>query len=148
MMFQKICVTKKTFKAYSNKINKVKSSIINDNRMNSSGEGILTLMERILLFKKELDSYFFETKLQCLKFHLDNISSIIIKNISDLQNELINDYPILKKSSLIKYLQDCSDVISTLIDTKPQDFYREIKDAILMQWEVNRISIKEFFEKI
>ena len=144
----KKCVTKKSFKAFSNKINKVKSSIINDNRTNSSGEGILTLMERILLFKQELDSYFFETKLQCLKFHLDNISSIIIKNISDLQNELINDYPILKKSSLIKYLQDCSDVISTLIDTKPQDFYREIKDAILMQWEVNRISIKEFFDKI
>ena len=144
----KKCITKKPFKAYSNKINKVKSGIINDNKANVSGEGILTLIERILLFKQELDSYFFETKLQCLKFHLDNISSIIIKNISDLQNELINDCPILKSSNLIKYLQNCSDVISTLIETKPQDFYREIKDAILMQWELNRISIKELFDKI
>ena len=144
----KKCMTKGPFKAYSNKINKVKSGIINENKLNTSGEGILTLIERILLFKQELDNYFFENKLQCLKFHLDNISSIIIKNISDLQNDLINDYPILKSSSLIKYLQNCSDVISTLIDTKPQDFYREIKDAILMQWEVNRISIKELFDKI
>ena len=141
-------LTKNSFKEYSNKINKVKSGIINDNKSNVTGEGILTLIERILLFKQELDSYFFENKLQCLKFHLNNISSIIIKNISDLQNELINDYPILKNSNLIKYLQNCSDAISTLIDTKPQDFYREIKDAILMQWEINTISIKELFDKI
>ena len=141
-------LTRKSFKESSNKINKVKFGIINDNKSNVTGEGILTLIERILLFKQELDSYFFENKLQCLKFHLNNISSIIIKNISDLQNELINDYPILKSSNLIKYLQNCSDVISTLIDTKPQDFYREIKDAILMQWEINTISIKELFDKI
>ena len=44
--------------------------------------------------------------------------------------------------------QNFSDVISILIDTKPQDFYREIKDAILNQWEKNRICIKELFEKI
>ena len=144
----KKCVTKKPFKAYTNKINKSKSGIINDSKSNVVGEGILTLIERILLFKQELDLYFFENKLQCLKFHLDNISSIIIKNINDLQNELINDYPILKSSNLVKYLQNCSDAISTLIETKPQDFYREIKDAILMQWEINRISIKELFDKI
>ena len=35
-----------------------------------------------------------------------------------------------------------------MIDTKPQDFYLEIKDAILNHWERNRICIKELFEKI
>ena len=112
------------------------------------GEGILTLIERILLFKKELDLYYFENKLKCLKFHLDNISSIIIKMFDDLQKELIKDFPILKDSRLIKYLQNFSDVISTFIDTKPQDFYKEIKDAILNEWALNRIRIKDLFDKI
>ena len=130
------------------KLNKLKSDKINESRESNIGDGILTLIERILLFKQELDAYFFENKLQCLKFHLNNISSIIIKNISDLQEELIHDYPILKTSRLIKYLQNFSDVISTFIDTKPQDFYKEIKDAILIEWEKNRIYIKELFDKI
>ena len=141
-------LTRQNFKAQNNKISKVKSDIINENRATNIGDGLLTLIERILLFKQEFDSYFFENKLQCLKFHLDNISSIIIKNISDLKEELINDYPILKTSRLIKYLQNFSDVISTLIDTKPQDFYKEIKDAILIEWEKNRICIKDLFDKI
>ena len=141
-------LTRKIFKAKNSKTSKLKSEIINENRASNIGDGLLTLIERILLFKQEFDSYFFESKLQCLKFHLDNISSIIIKNISDLKEELIHDYPILKTSRLIKYLQNFSDVISTLIDTKPQDFYKEIKDAILIEWEKNRIYIKELFEKI
>ena len=79
--------------------------------------------------------------------NLDSISSIIIKNITDLQTELISECPILRNSRLIKYLQNLADVISTL-ETKPQDFYREIKDAILNICELNRISIKELFDKI
>ena len=142
-------ITRQNIKVNNNKLNKMKSNIFIKNRLNViSGEGILTLIERILLFKQELDSYFFENKLQCLKFHLDNICSIIIKNINDLKNELINDCPILETSRLVLYLQNFSDVVSTLIDTKPQDLYREIKDAILNQWEINRINIKELFDKI
>ena len=38
--------------------------------------------------------------------------------------------------------------MSTFIETKPQDFYREIKDTILDAWEKNRILINELFEKI
>lgn len=141
-------LTRQNLKVQNSKASKLKSDIIDENRTSNIGDGLLTLIERILLFKQELDSYFFENKLQCLKFHLDNISSIIIKNISDLKEELIHDYPILKTSRLIKYLQNFSDVISTLIDTKPQDFYKEIKDAILIEWEKNRIYIKDLFEKI
>ena len=47
----------------------------------TSGEKILTLVERVLLFKKELDDYFFNKRLQSLKFQLNNISSVIISSI-------------------------------------------------------------------
>jgi len=118
------------------------------NSNESIGGKILSLIEKVLLFKQELDKYFFENKIHLLTFHLNNICSIIIKNISDLQNEIIREYPILKNSHLIILLGNFSDVISTFMETKPQDLYREIKDAILNQWEKNRLKIKEFFEKI
>ena len=131
-----------------NNITNLSISSNDSNNDDSVGEKILILIERVLLFKQELDSYFFENKIHLLKFHLNNISTIFIKNISDLQNELIKDCPSLKSSHLVKILGNFSDVISTFIDTKPQDLYREIKDAILNQWEKNRIKIKQLFEKI
>ena len=112
------------------------------------GKKILTLIEKVLLFKQELDEYFFGNKIHLLKFHLDIISSIIIKKISDMQQELINAYPILKTSNIVRLLGNFSDIMSTFIETKPQDFYREIKDTILDAWEKNRILINELFEKI
>ena len=146
---QSICINqpkdnKNLLHANSNNI----SNINNLDSDDSVGERILTLIERVLLFKQELDNYFFANKIHLLKFHLDNISSIIIKNISDLQNELIKECPVLKNSFIVKILGNFSDIISTFIETKPQDFYKEIKDAILNQWEKNRIKIKELFEKI
>ena len=118
------------------------------NTDDTEAQNILTLVERVLLFKQELDSYFFENKIHLLKFHLNNICAIILKNISDLQNELTNECPVLKTSNIVRYLGNFSDVISIFIETKPQDLYREIKDAILNQWEKNRNKIKELFEKI
>ena len=41
-----------------------------------------------------------------------------------------------------------SDIMSTFKETKPQEFYREIKDTILDAWEKNRMKICELFEKI
>ena len=114
----------------------------------NSSKKILTLIERILLFKRELDKYFFENKIHLLKFHLNIISSIIIKNISDMQNEIINAYPIFKTSNIIRLLGNFSDMMCIFRDTKPQDFYREIKDTILDTWEKNQIQIKELFDKI
>ena len=112
------------------------------------GGKILNLIEKVLLFKQELDNYFFENKIHLLTFHLNNICSLIMKNISDLQNEIIKEYPILKNGHIIRVLGNFSDVISIFMETKPQDLYREIKDAILNQWEKNRIKLKEIFEKI
>ena len=128
--------------------NKSNSSEDELNESDSPEKRILTLVERVLLFKQELDEYFFENKIHLLKFHLNNMSAIIIKNISDLKNEFITDCPILKNSHIVRIFGNFSDIISTFIETKPQDFYREIKDAILNQWEKNRIKIKHLFEKI
>jgi hypothetical protein len=114
----------------------------------SGGQRISTLIERVFLFKQELDIYFFENRLSLMKFHLNNIASIIMKNITDLQDEIIKDCPVLKNSHIVRILGNFSEIIGTFIETKPQDFYREIKDAILNQWEKNRIKIKEIFEKI
>ena len=119
-----------------------------ERKTESSCDKILTLIERVLLFKQELDEYFFGNKIHLLKFYLDNIASIIIKNISDLQQELITSHPILKKSTLYSLLSNFSDVISTVKETKSQEFYREIKDTILDTWEKNRIQINELFKKI
>ena len=81
---------KKFTKKSHSKENKQNNKVINCNNSNISnssnesnsndsvGERILTLVERVLLFKQELDSYFFENKIHLLKFHLNNISSIVI----------------------------------------------------------------------
>ena len=113
-----------------------------------SSRKILTLIERVLLFKQELDEYFFENKIHLIKFHLNTISSIIIKNISDMQQEIITAYPVLKSSNIVRLFNNFSDVMRIFHDTKPQDFYREIKDTILDSWEKNRLQIKLLFEKI
>ena len=106
------------------------------------------LIERVLLFKQELDVYFFENKIHLLKFHLNALSSIIIKNISDMQQELISAYPVLRTSNIVRLFGNFADIMSTFKETKTQDFYREIKDMILDTWERNRIQIKNLFEKI
>ena len=131
-----------------NDTSNISNSSNESNSNDSVGERILTLVERVLLFKQELDSYFFENKIHLLKFHLNNISSIVIKHLSNIQNELIKECPTLKSSHIVRILGNFSDVISTFMDTKPQDLYREIKDAILNQWEKNRVKLKELFKKI
>ena len=149
-IYNKKYLSKQLVNKSSNKNNK-NNSINSDYDSNSNepiGGKILNLIEKVLLFKQELDNYFFENKIHLLTFHLNNICSIIIKNISDLQNEIIRDCPILKNSHIIKLLGNFSDVISTFMETKPQDLYREIKDAIINEWEKTRIKINEIFEKI
>ena len=131
----------------SDSINTSYSSYISNSGENG-GEKMLTLIERVLLFKQELDLHFFNNKLECLKFHLNNISLIILKNIFDLKNELIKECPILKTSYFINILSNFSEIIGIFIETKPQDFYKEIKNTILNQWEKNRIKMNELFDKI
>ena len=122
-------------------------------KINSTDDSdiLLSLLEKILLFKKELDLYFFRDKLRCLKFHLNNIAEIIIKNIEDLQNRIITKCPQIKEDdndSIIYLLNNLSDIIKLFIETKPRDFYREIKDAIINQWEKNHRKIIDYYNLI
>jgi len=134
-------------KTYSDSLNKSNSSC-NSCTDDYLGDRVLILIERVLVFKQELDYYFFDNKLQFLKLHLNNIFYIWIKKISNLQEKIIKECPILKNGCLYNVLGELSDILITFIDTKPQDFYREIKDAILNQWEKNKIRINEIFNKV
>ena len=140
--------SRKSINQNGNNVSNISNKSNDSDKDVSNGQRISTLIERVFLFKQELDIYFFEYRLSLMKFHLNNISAIIMKNISDLQDELIKDCPVLKNSHILRILGNFSEIIGTFIETKPQDFYREIKDAILNQWEKNRIKIKEIFEKI
>ena len=90
----------------------------------------LSLFEKILLFKKQLDIFFFRNKLPAIKFDLDNSLLIINKKLEELINKLVLECPILCKSVLIDKLNEFSEVIKSLIETKPQEFYKEVKFLI------------------
>ena len=144
---KKLNISRDKSKTYSDSLNKSNSSC-NSCTDDYLGDRVLILIERVLVFKQELDYYFFNNKLEFLKSHLNNVFYIWIKKISNLQEEIIKDCPILKNGCLYNVLGELSDILSTFIDTKPQDFYREIKDAILNQWEKNKIRINEIFNKV
>ena len=134
-------------KTYSDSLNKSNSSL-NSGTEDFLGDRVLILIERVLVFKQELDLYFFREKLSFLKLHLNDIFLIWMQNITNLQNELIKDCPVLKNGCLINVLGDFSEILSTFRETYPQDFYREIKDAILNQWEKNKTRINEIFNRV
>ena len=139
----KICNTsREKSKTYSDSLNKSNSSL-NSSGEDFLGDRVLILIERVLVFKQELDYYFFCNKLQFLKSHLNTIFYIWMKQINSIQNEIIKECPILRNGCLYNVLVEFSEILSTFIETKPQDFYREIKDAILEQWEKNKIRINE-----
>ena len=109
---------------------------------------ILSLLEKVLMFKRELDHYFFHEKLKCLKFHLDNIIMIIKKQIQNLKKELIKDYPILKEHKIIQILNNYIDVIDSFLETRPHYFYREVKDVFLNQLDQNRVDMNNEYLEI
>ena len=144
----KICnISREKSKTYSDSLNKSNSSL-NSSGEDFLGDRVLILIERVLVFKQELDYYFFCNKLQFLKSHLNTIFYIWMKQINNIQNEIIKECPILRNGCLYNVLVEFSEILSTFIETKPQDFYREIKDAILEQWEKNKIRINEIFNKV
>ena len=108
----------------------------------------LSLFEKILLFKKQLDIFFFRNKLPAIKFDLDNSLQIINKKLEDLINKLIVECPILCKSVLIDKLTEFTQVIRILIETKPQEFYKEVKFLILSKFEKIRLQIFELLENL
>ena len=120
-------------------------SVINKNEQESL---FITGFEKILLFKKQLDTFFFEKKLPLIKLNLDNSLQIIKKKIDELKEKLIKECPILFNSVLIDKLNEFNEVIKSLIETKPQEFYKEVKFAILAQFEKIRLEIFELLENL
>ena len=108
----------------------------------------LSSFQKILIFKQQVDQYFFITKLPVMKFNLDNILEIINKKIGELKDNLIKECPILSKSILIEKLNEFIDVIKSLIETKPQEFYKEVKLAIITHFEIIRLEIFELLENL
>ena len=108
----------------------------------------ISLLENILLFKKQIDTYFFRGKLPSIKFDLDNMLKIINKKLDDSKNNLIKECPILDKSVLIDKLNEFSEVIKSLIETKPQEFYKEVKFVILTEFENIRLEIIELLANL
>ena len=102
----------------------------------------------ILLFKKYLDYYFFEKKIPLMKLDLDNILVIINKKIEELKSKLIDECPILSKSMLIEKLNEFHEIILSLIETKPQEFYKQVKIVILSHFEQIRLEIFELIENL
>ena len=103
---------------------------------------------KILLFKKYLDYYFFEKKIPLIKLDLDNILMIINKKIEELKNKLISECPILSKSVLIEKLNEFNEIILSLIETKPQEFYKQVKLVILSHLEQIRLELFELLENL
>ena len=103
---------------------------------------------KILLFKKHLDYYFFEKKIPLIKLDLDNILMIINKKIEELKSKLISECPILSKSVLIEKLNEFNEIILSLIETKPQEFYKQVKLVILSHLEQIRLEIFELLENL
>ena len=115
---------------------------------NKDEEIFIFEFEKILLFKKQLDSFFFKKKLPLIKFDLDNSLKIINKKLDEFKQILIKECPILYKSVLIDKMNEFNEVIISLIETKPQEFYKEIKLIILTQFEKIRLEIFELLENL
>ena len=108
----------------------------------------ISTFEKILLFKKQIDIFFFRNKLPAIKFDLDNSLQIINKKLEDLKDKLIKECPILCKSILIDKLTEFTEVIKSLIETKPHEFYKEVKFLILSRFEKIRLEIFELLENL
>ena len=108
----------------------------------------MAILLKILLFKKYLDYYFFEKKIPLIKLDLDNILIIISKKIEELKNKLINECQILSKSVLIEKLNEFNEIILSLIETKPQEFYKQVKLVILSHFEQIRLEIFELLANL
>ena len=137
-----------------NKINKPKMKKLKSfqkkisNSWQKKNNSFMNILIKILILKKHLDYYFFDKKIPLIKFDLDNILIIINKKIEELKNKLINECPILIKSVLIEKLKEFNEIILSLIETKPKEFYKEVKLVILSHFEQIRLEIFELLENL
>ena len=134
-------INKKEFKRQKSLKRKISNSQIKKT-------SFMEILLKILILKKHLDYYFFKRKIPLIKLDLDNILIIINKKIDELKSKLINECQILSKSILIEKLNEFNEIIISLIETKPQEFYKQVKLVILSHFEQIRLEIFELLENI
>ena len=134
-------INKKEFKRQKSLKRKISNSQIKKT-------SFMEILLKILILKKHLDYYFFKRKIPLIKLDLDNILIIINKKIDELKSKLINECQILSKSVLIEKLNEFNEIIISLIETKPQEFYKQVKLVILSHFEQIRLEIFELLENI
>ena len=138
----------KTIKPKGKDMKRSSKSILKKTIRRQEESIFISTFEKILLFKKQIDIFFFRNKLPAIKFDLDNSLQIINKKLEDLINKLIKECTILSKSILIDKLTEFTEVIKSLIETKPQEFYKEVKFLILSKFEKIRLQIFELLENL
>ena len=111
---------------------------------------LLNFIIKVLLFKKHFDfkviSYFIKSQ----KIYLDIIIEIMRelirkfkKNYDNGDNLNDNDE---EDTELIKKIDKFDNVLQTMIEIKPEDYYREVKNMILNEFEKSRYEIAKFLD--
>ena len=111
---------------------------------------------KVLLFKKNFDDEVIEGFATSQKVYLDTIVLIIRelirkfkKNYDNGDNLLLSSQFLNNKNQdyeLIEKINKFDNVLETLIETKPKDYYREVKNMILNEFEKNRYGIAQFLD--
>ena len=111
---------------------------------------------KVLLFKKNFDDEVIEGFVTSQKVYLDTIVLIIRelitkfkRNYDNGDNLLLSSQFLINKSQdyeLIEKINKFDNVLETIIETKPKDYYREVKNMILNEFEKNRYGIAQFLD--
>ena len=111
---------------------------------------------KVLLFKKNFDDGVIEGFVTSQKVYLDTIVLIIRelitkfkRNYDNGDNLLLSSQFLINKSQdyeLIEKINKFDNVLETIIETKPKDYYREVKNMILNEFEKNRYGIAQFLD--
>jgi hypothetical protein len=104
---------------------------------------------KVLLFKKHFDYKVIQNFIRSEKTFLDTIIEIIRElirrfkqNYEDRDNLNINDDDI----ELLNKFDKFDNVLEAMIETRPEEFYREVKNMILNEFEKSRYEIAQFLD--
>ncbi len=104
---------------------------------------------KVFLFKKHFDYKVMQNFIRSQKTFLDTIIEIIRElirkfkqNYEDRDDLNINDDDI----ELLNKIDKFDNVLETMIETKPEEFYREVKNMILNEFEKSRYEIAQFLD--
>jgi len=140
--YQSPKIKRKNFKRYS----------IDSNQMilqTNIEDQLLNFTIKVLLFKKHFDfkviSYFIKSQKNYLDIIIKIMRELIRKFKKNYDNgDNLNDND--DDTELIKKIDKFDNVLQTMIETKPEDYYREVKNMILNEFEKSRYEIAKFLD--